>query len=267
MFGVGPKIGPQAYEQFATFPASVFYEACPIYEVMEISQRIWGTRSRTSGGNTITQTIDQTETLTLTRTGLSTSTTPTPRQGSPLWTPGYLAEQGSSYDLENGDVFTAARFSVAAVEGVGPEVRFALNGDEILAAGPATGTILPSFNQRPGPGLPNPKQQRLWVSGDVTGDFDYDFTETVSPAGTSTTVTENYTLRPPGWGSSTSIVPNTRGAAFEWGYSAAECVDTSAWSATKWRDYRGTYALPAQSMVVSPWTSGTMQRQITITLS
>jgi len=266
VYGIGPKIGPLPYEQFATSPASVFFEASPIYQSIEISQRIWGTRTSTAFGPTVTQTIDQTETLTLTRTGLASVGASTPKQASPSWHPGALSD-GGSYSLENGETFAATRFSVAAVDTTLADVGFLLNGDEIIEAGPATGPLLPSFFPRPGPGLPNPKQQRLWITGDVSDGFDYDFTETTTPPGTSATVTETYTLSPPAWGSSTTIPSNTRGSAFEWGYSAAESVDTSAWSATKWRDYRGTYVLPAQSMVVGIWTSGTMQRQITITLS
>jgi hypothetical protein len=266
VYGPALKMGRTPYNTYDTFPSSVFVEASPIYQTLQVSQRIWGTRSRSSGGATITQTIDQTETATFTRTGLVNAGVSEMPQQSPVFSPGFMAGSGI-YDLTNGGaslVGSESGFSVSA-NAVTADVLFWLPMNEVFREqSGSSGT--PSFGFDGLPALPDPKRQRFYVTAPAQS-FDYDFTETTTPPGTSTTVTVAISLTPPTWGGISVVTGPARFSLFGWGYSAAESVDTSAWSATKWRDYRGTYVLPAQSMVVGIWTSGTMQRQITITLS
>jgi hypothetical protein len=265
VYGPALKMGRTPYNNFATYPADVFFEANPIYQTIEVSQRIWGARSYTAGGTTFTQTIDQTEVATFNRGTLSSSGASSIPQVSPEYFLNGGIENGI-YSLENGGVgMGESGFSVAAVEAVAANALFHLRINEVFWEENAS-PVIPTFDFDGYPALPDFKRQRLRISA-PTQSIDYDYSETTTPPGTTATVTAPFVFSPPSWGLISSVTGPTRFSVFGWGYSAAESVDTSAWSATKWRDYRGTYVLPAQSMVVGIWTSGTMQRQITITLS
>ena len=258
------NIGPLPLGTYFSYAALM--EASPIYQSMTISLRIWGTRTKTVTGVVTTQTIDQTETLIIPRID--------PPSGAPLGI-GQVAASPSPGDMALGGI---AVFGVSGLPD-GCEVSAAIAYDYTPVADGVfrLGWSEVEYNTRGSPytplfdsnftglpGLPDPKRQRLVVSGGENRDFSFD--QTVTPPGTSSTVIESRPLDPPFWGGLSAIPAGNRGGRFGWGYSASECIDTSAWTAAQWRDYRGVWAMPAIPELTG-WDSGDMQRQYTVTIA
>ena len=253
VFGRGPMIGPLPYNDYDTLPTSVLFEASPIYETMEISLRVWGTRSYTSAGITISQTIDQTETLTITRVAMEAGGIDSMEQNSPAPTFGRandggivsFTNGGPGIPNENTSLFSCAGLNITTYPGIW------LTGKDVVYGS--------------GSALPNPKQQRLIAGPSENRTFT--FTQTATPPGTVTSPTESFILSAPSWSSLGSIPTNERDSPYVWGYGDGQDIDTSVWSDTYWRDYRDTHVFPALSLVTGLWTTGDMQQQFTVTLS
>lgn len=102
----------------------------------------------------------------------------------------------------------------------------AVDGDTIAYVGAETyGEISPDY----GPNWADPKKQRIW--------FPQAFREFITRGGYGLIY-----MRPPGWFPASAS--GERSYPTQWGYgtAAGEYEDASAWSDTKWRDYRGTYS-------------------------
>lgn len=261
-FGPFLKYGTSNFDTFYTDSPAIV-EASPIYQEMEISMRIWGTRTGVTGlGVGVTQTIDQTEVLTLTRGAISIYPTGAPPSIGYEFQPGEMFYGQMLYGVAT-DEYLLSAYNVGVVsvgQLSGLAFQASLHETEFNYTGVSQ---TPPFDGFRYASLPDPKRQQLVI---VWGE-DRDFTFANTPSVPTPTETVTYFMYPPRWGGLSSVAAGQRFTRAGWGYSAAECIDTSGWSATKWRDYRGTYAMPAQSMVVSPYTSGDMQRQITVTLS
>lgn len=237
------NLGKFALDSASAGDALSLIEASPIYQTIEIQLRIWGSRSN----GTITDTIDQTETFVLTRDSTPGASIPDLRQQEIIREPGTPGSRLDGYGIK-AKLGVSGSLAFADFAPPDPDMAaFILNWGEVEVDG--------------APPYPAFKRQRIQFTGFTVSSRAFVFSR--SSGGT---VTEYYDVEPPQWLSPT-IPSGGRAESFEWGYSSAESIDTSAWSATQWRDYRGDYVFPAQSMITGFWTSGDMQRQVRVILT
>jgi len=271
VFGPLILMGKDGIEAAAGY--NQYFEASPIYQNVNVSLRIWGSRTiNLGGGVSRTETINQTESVDIVRsaatqlgqTGMSqlefTYPAGGPARGGPdSFGIGITNKYGVSASIASEEI-TGTFFVDQA------EVLF---NDKKISITPA-----PYMQFK---GRINPKEQRLIVGGTPSSDpvRTFIFQQTDTPPGTPVNINRPVTLAGPSWFSEIAIPPRGRGKRELWGYdfvstsygnSLLGTIDTSAWSATQWRDYRGTWVFPAQDLTVG-WDSGTMQQQYTVIIS
>jgi hypothetical protein len=269
MFGPLLLMGKQGIENAASFGSTM--EASPIYQTAAITLRIWGTRTSNAFGPAVTETIDQTETVTYTRGFAPIGITGVP-QALFEHRPGGPEQQGPAPT----DIGLATKYGVSAtiaMEEVGG--IFSVNQNEHLW-NPFNFSHLPS-----GPfgfqGRINPKRQRIIGGGapDQGPSLPFTFSRTTTPPGTTADIDRDYSLSWPQWATANSIPAYGRGELELWGYGGLSTelastgpayIDTSAWSATQWRDYRDTWIFPDLDMTAG-WDSGDMKARYTVVLS
>jgi len=271
VFGPLILMGKDGIQAAAAY--SQYFEASPIYQNVNVSLRIWGSRTiNLGGGVSRTETINQTESVDFVRsaaTQLGQTGMPQLEFTYPAGGPARGGPDSSAVGIANKYGVSA---SIATEEITG---TFFVDQAEVL-----WNSFNAPYTPAPGDtfaGRINPKEQRLIVGGTPSSDpvRTFVFEQTDTPPGTPVNVNRNTTLAPPSWFSVVAIPARGRGKRELWGYgfvsttygaSPTGLVDTSAWSATQWRDYRGTWVFPAQDLTVG-WDSGTMQQQYTVIIS
>jgi hypothetical protein len=234
------------------FQSSFGMEAPPFYSSVAISVRIWGTNT-TSG---VTDSLDETQSITFTRIpwqwvgGSSQSginnLLPDFNGGVLESGPGILQKYGEAWCIMNsGGVATLAE-DECFIRVLGGDV--ARNGSGIAIAGG-------------NPYLPNAKEQRLKIDIPPSTNRIYTVNRTGGPPSTYD-ITVGF-LAPEFIADPSVLIPaGGRGALTLWGLSGT--IDATAWTAARWRDYRGAHAFPSVAFEIIGKTGFFYQATVTI---
>lgn len=271
VFGPLILMGKDGLQNYSSY--NQYFEASPIYQNVNVSLRIWGSRTiNLGGGVSRTETIDQTESVDFVRSAATQNGQTSVPQVEFVYPAGGPGRGGP--DSEGQGISRAYGVSASIATEQIDGTSFVDQAEVLWNSSNAP--IIPNFGDIFS-GRINPKQQRVIFGGVPSSNpvRTFVFQKTDTPPGTPININRIQTLAPPAWFSAVEIPARGRGKRELWGYnkistdygqSPTGFIDTSAWSATQWRDYRGTWVFPAQDLTVG-WDSGTMQQQYTVVIS